>query len=151
MCFSIVQDNKHGDEDNYNPMVPALMINPSHFMVAMYNPILDCLLVTEKIPWLGELPLWNNVALLWAAIHHRRYLKQIPEPHFDGNLVCGFKSQAICQKTLPFYKCLKSYKRQDFGLPALPSIGKTRVSANVEWKASEWKTKQWNSKRHKSN
>ena len=36
--------------------------------------------------------MWNTVALLWAAIHHRKYLKKIPKPHFDGNLVCADES-----------------------------------------------------------
>ena len=71
--------------------------------------------------------------------------EQIHEPHFDGNLVCGFTSQAIRQETLPLYECLESYKRQNFG-PPVPSDAKSRVSPNVEWEARDWEPKQ--SKRH---
>ena len=105
IVFGWTEYNRH---NTLSPYIPSIYIDRHCFLISVYNPVEDSLLLPihsvkfiEPLGISDPLEKYSGIFLLWVVINHRIFFKKDVEVNFD----CGFKSQIQAEP----YKNLKHF------------------------------------------
>ena len=105
IVFGWTEYNRH---KSLSPYIPSIYIDSHCFLISIYNPVKDSLLLPihavkfiEPLGISDPLEKYSGIFLLWVVINHKIFFKKDIEINFG----CGFKSQI---KAKP-YENLKNF------------------------------------------
>ena len=76
---SFIENNRHPD---LNTIVPTILIDTTHIVVALYCAKKDLLFISDKTRWRHDTKFnWVGITFLWAMINHRYEMQAQPSVH----------------------------------------------------------------------
>ena len=107
VVFGWTEHNRHR---NLSPFIPSLYIDNREFLVLIYNPVQDTLMIAiHSVKFIEEsfpLPaVYSGIFALWIVLNHRLFFKKQIRSGIN-EVECGFKSQV----TIEAYERLDTFK-----------------------------------------